>query len=206
MLDCAIERLPRPNVLFADVCPHVRDYTLKVARNCAGRTDEMMQSETRWTPAILVLTAVVVGLIATALVFGIAPASGASNADARASFMRLVAAQNAHDAGAVRGMLWNSPKMLWYTRGTEVRGPEAVVHVLRHYFAGTWHLDPDMSDFHATAINSETLQILVPIVFTRGDTGGVPQQSRILIDQTYTLTAAGWRVASIFAVANTKLK
>jgi hypothetical protein len=166
----------------------------------------MMQSEARRTFAVLLFTAVAVGLIVMALLFGINPASGASTTDARAVFLRFVAAQNAHDAGAIRRMLWNSPTMLWYTRGREVRGPEAVVHVLRDYFAGTWHLEPDLGDFHATMIDSSTLQVLVPIVFTRGDPGAVPQTSRLLIDQTYVLTAGGWRVASIFAVANTQLK
>ena len=96
--------------------------------------------------------------------------------------------------------------MLWYTRGKEVRGPAAVVDVLHDYFAGTWHLKPDMSAFEATVIDEDTLQVLVPIVFTRGEPGQVPQESRILIDQTYVLTVNGWRVASIFAVANTQLK
>jgi hypothetical protein len=145
-------------------------------------------------------------LIAMALIFCNAPARAAGNADAQALFVRFVAAQNAHDADAVRGMLWNSPTMLWYTRGKEFRGPDAVVRVLHDYFAGTWHLDPDLSAFETTTINDATLQVLVPVVFTRGDPGQVPQQNRFLIVQTYTLTADGWRVASIFALANTQLK
>jgi hypothetical protein len=40
-------------------------------------------------------------------------ASAAANeAEARALFAKFVAAQNAHNAGDVRSMLWNSPSML----------------------------------------------------------------------------------------------
>ncbi len=156
--------------------------------------------------SVAVFTFLVVVLMTTTLVFGEPPARAASSADAQSLFVRFVAAQNAHDADAIRGMLWNSPTMLWYTRGKEYRGPAAVVGVLHDYFAGTWHLDPDLSAFEATAIDDTTIQVLVPVLFTRGDPGQVPQQNRFLIVQTYTLTSDGWRVASIFALANTQLK
>src|SRR5260370_20379318 len=87
-------------------------------------------------------------------------------AEARTFFTKFVTAQNAHDADAVKAMLWNSPGMLWYTRGTEIRGPDAVIERLHDYYEGTWHLEPDMAQFRATVITNDFVQILVPVVFT----------------------------------------
>jgi hypothetical protein len=84
-------------------------------------------------------------------------------AAARAFFSKFVAAQNAHNADDVKSMLWNSPSMLWFSRGVETRGREAVAARFKEYYEGTWHLEPDMSQFHATTISDNVMQILVPI-------------------------------------------
>jgi hypothetical protein len=135
-----------------------------------------------------------------------ATAGAAAQEEARAFFLRFVAAQNAHDAAAVKAMLWDSPEMLWYTRGTEVRGPSAVVEQLHGYYAGTWHLEPDMTKFRATVISQSTVQLLVPVVFTRGAAGEPAQTNEFLISQTLVRLASGWQVASILPIANTQLQ
>jgi hypothetical protein len=150
------------------------------------------------------------GSLALAIALTLGLASGAhaapTEADARAFFERFVAAQNAHDAAAVKAMLWDSPRMLWYTRGTEIRGPSAVVETLHSYYAGTWHLEPDMASFRATVLSDTVLQLLVPVVFTRGEAGQPPQANQFLISQTLVLSPTGWKVASILPIANTQLK
>jgi hypothetical protein len=103
-------------------------------------------------------------------------------------------------------LLWDSPDMLWYTRGTEVRGPAAVVEQLHGYYAGTWHLEPDMTKFRATVLGERTVQLLVPVVFTRGAPGEPPQKNEFLICQTLVRGANGWQVASILPIANTQLQ
>jgi hypothetical protein len=133
-------------------------------------------------------------------------ASAADETEARAFFTKFVAAQNAHDASDVKAMLWNSPGMLWYGRGVETRGREAVADRFREYYQGTWHLEPDMSQFHATVISPDVMQILVPIVFTRGLPGQPSQDNKFLISQTFVHDANGWHVASIMPIANTQLK
>ena len=135
------------------------------------------------------------------------PASAAANeTEARAFFTKFVAAQNAHNADDVKAMLWNSPSMLLFARGVETRGPEAVAARFKEYYEGTWHLEPDMSQFHVATISSDVMQILVPIVFTRGLPGKPPQDNTFLISQTYVRDATGWYVASILPIANTQLK
>ena len=134
-------------------------------------------------------------------------ASAAANeTEARALFTKFVAAQNAHNADAVKAMLWNSPSMLLFARGVETRGREAVAARFKEYYEGTWHLEPDMSQFRVAVISSDVMQILVPIVFTRGLPGNPPQDNTFLISQTFVRDATGWYVASILPIANTQLK
>lgn len=135
------------------------------------------------------------------------PASAATNeAEARAFLTKFVAAQNAHNAGDVKSMLWNSPGMLWFSRGVETRGRDAVAARFKEYYEGTWHLEPDMSQFHVATISDEVMQILVPIVFTRGLPGKPPQDNTFLISQTLVRDASGWHIASILPIANTQIK
>jgi hypothetical protein len=135
------------------------------------------------------------------------PASAAANeTEARAFFTKFVAAQNAHNAADVKSMLWNSPSMLWFSRGVETRGRDAVAARFKEYYEGTWHLEPDMSQFHVATISDDVMQILVPIVFTRGLPGKPPQDNTFLISQTFVHDADGWHIASILPIANTQLK
>jgi len=150
-----------------------------------------------------------VGLLALAIATFASNAPASANADdaeIRAFFTKFVAAQNAHDLNAVKSMLWNSPDMLFFSRGTEARGVEAAADRFREYYKGTWHLEPDMSQFHTGAISPDVVQILVPIVFTRSLPGGQPQSNTFLISQTFVHDAQGWHIASILPVANTQIK
>jgi hypothetical protein len=63
-----------------------------------------------------------------------------------------------------------------------------------------------MSQFRVAVISSDVMQILVPIVFTRGLPGNPPQDNTFLISQTFVRDATGWYVASILPIANTQLK
>ena len=132
--------------------------------------------------------------------------AAADEAEARAFFTKFVAVQNAHDVSGVKAMLWNSPGMLWYGRGVETRGRDAVADRFGEYYQGTWHLAPEMSQFHVTVVSNDVMQILVPIVFTRGLPGQPSQDNKFLISQTYVHDAEGWHVASIMPIANTQLK
>ncbi|WP_291565903.1 nuclear transport factor 2 family protein [Bradyrhizobium sp.] len=132
--------------------------------------------------------------------------AAASEAEARSLFTKFVAAQNAHNIDDVKAMLWNSPSMLWFSRGVETRGREAVADRFREYYEGTWHLEPDMSQFRVAAISNDVMQILVPIVFTRGLPGKPPQDNTFLISQTLVRDGNGWYIASILPIANTQLK
>ena len=132
--------------------------------------------------------------------------AAADEAEARAFFTKFVAAQNAHDVNDVKSMLWDSPGMLWFGRNVETRGRDAVADRFKEYYQGTWHLEPDMSQFHVAVISDDVMQILVPIVFTRGLPGQPSRDNKFLISQTFVHDAHGWHVASIMPIANTQLK
>ena len=162
-----------------------------------------MPQAKRWTRRLSRLS-VALAVVLTALLGG--HASAADESEARAFFTKFVGAQNAHDADAVKSMLWDSPGMLWFGRNVETRGRDAVAERFGEYYRGTWHLEPDMSQFHATMISNDVVQILVPIVFTRGLPGQPSQDNKFLISQTFVHDANGWHVASIMPIANTQLK
>ena len=78
--------------------------------------------------------------------------------------------------------------------------------VYKSYYAGTWQVAPNMEQFHAVALTDNVVQILVPIVFTRGNPGQPPQQAEYLISQAMIRDAGGWHIASILPLADTHLK
>jgi alkanesulfonate monooxygenase SsuD/methylene tetrahydromethanopterin reductase-like flavin-dependent oxidoreductase (luciferase family) len=137
-----------------------------------------------------------------------AHASAATNeAEARALFAKFVAAQNAHSVSDIKAMLWNSPSMLLLARGVEIRGPEAVADRFKEYYEGTWHIEPDMSQFHVTSISQDVMQFVVPVVFTRGLPGQPSQDSKFLVTQTLVRdVSGGWHIASIMSIPNAQLK
>jgi hypothetical protein len=168
------------------------------------RQNSTSRQPERFARSLPVVTAVLA--IIMIAVLGSRASAAADETEARAFFTKFVAAQNAHDVGGVKAMLWDSPGMLWYGRGVETRGREAVADRFSEYYQGIWHLEPDMSQFHATAISNDVMQILVPIVFTRGLPGQPSQDNKFLISQTFVHDANGWHVASIMPIANTQLK
>ena len=153
------------------------------------------------------VAAIAAALFLAATAWSTGPAlAAADDAQARTIFEKFIAAQNAHNADDVKAMLWNSPGVLLFARGIETRGRDAVADRFKGYYEGTWHLEPDMSKFHVAVISNEVMQVLVPIVFTRGLPGKPAQQNTFLISQTYVRDANGWSVASVLPVANTELK
>ncbi|GGC75802.1 hypothetical protein GCM10011396_23770 [Undibacterium terreum] len=126
--------------------------------------------------------------------------------EASAFFLKFAAAQNAHDIAAVRALLWDSPDFLWVTRGVQIRGAKAALDNFSSYYSGTWQLEPEMDKLSVRALTADTMQILVPVVFTRGNPGQTPQKAKFLISQTLIRAADGWHVATILPVADTQLK
>jgi hypothetical protein len=131
---------------------------------------------------------------------GITPARAGPEDDVRSLFERFVAAQNAHDAAAVEATLWESPNLLWITRGTPVWGRAAAMERFRALYQGTWNLAPDMAQFRVAMLGETAAQAFVPIMFMIGPAGQPAQPTRFLMNQTLLRVGGDWRIASILPI------
>jgi hypothetical protein len=138
--------------------------------------------------------------------FGAHASDTTNEAGARDLFTKFVAAQNAHSVSDVKMTLWNSPSMLLFARGVEFRGPEAVADRFKEFYGGTWHIEPDMSQFHVTAISNDVVQVLVPVVFTQGLPGQPSRDNKFSVSQTYVRDGNDWHIASIMSIPNPQPK
>ncbi len=120
--------------------------------------------------------------------------------DARATFDRFVAAQNAHDLKAVEALLLDSPQFLWITRGTPVWGRAEALKRFEALYAGTWHLEPESAAFRLVVSQPQVAELFVPIVFSIGPAGQPAQETRFLMNQVLVKSDAGWKIASILPI------
>jgi ketosteroid isomerase-like protein len=120
--------------------------------------------------------------------------------EVKATFERFVAAQNAHDVAAVRGLLLDSPTFLWITRGNAIWGSEAALKRFESLYQGTWKLSPDMAGLKVLMLGEASAQIFVPIMFSIGPSGQPASDSLFLMNQTFVKSASGWRIASILPI------
>src|SRR5437879_13799447 len=63
--------------------------------------------------------------------------------EVRAVFDKYIAIQNAHDLKSMRGLLADSPDLLWISRGKPIWGREAALKSLEERYKGTWRVDVD---------------------------------------------------------------
>jgi ketosteroid isomerase-like protein len=146
-----------------------------------------------------------VSMITLALILFVTPfvtpaPSAEPEEEIRAVFGRFVAAQNAHDLGATRDLLWDSTRFLWITRGVPVWGREAALKRFEAVYQGTWRLEPSLAELHVTMLSNSAGQLYVPILFTSGPAGQPVQSTHVLMNQTIVRTPAGWKVANIVPV------
>jgi uncharacterized protein (TIGR02246 family) len=142
-----------------------------------------------------------IGALAVMLVLAAASgAAAADDADVRSVVERFVAAQNTHDLRAVGELLWDSPQLLWVTRGTAVWGHDAALTRFEALYKGTWRLEPAMAELRVVRLTDGVAEIFMPIVFTIGPAGQPAQTTRFLMNQVLVKTDAGWKVASILPI------
>ena len=187
------------------ICPYLRSGAIPARDIPDVKSRSKIAMVTRFRPQRGPLMRLLVADV-YAMTLGGAVNAASVQDDARQFFERFVTAQNAHDLPTVGSMLWNSEDFLWVTRGVQVRGSKTALNMFSRYYTGTWHLDPDMNQLKATALPNGTVQILVPVTFTRGEPGQAAQQATFLISQTVIRDPNGWHVATILPIADTHLK
>ena len=97
-------------------------------------------------------------------------------------------------------MLYDSPNLLWISRGTVVWGKEAALKRFEMFYQGTWKLEPEFGALKVMQLGPKTAQVFVPIVFTIGAPGQSAQVTKSLMNQILVKTADGWRVSSILPI------
>jgi hypothetical protein len=121
--------------------------------------------------------------------------------EARATMERFIVTQNAHDLGALRELLVDSPQFLWITRGVPIWGRQAALARFETLYRGTWKLEPAMPELRVMLLGEGAAQIYVPITFTIGPPGEAPTTTRFLMNQVLLKTAEGWKVSAILPIA-----
>jgi uncharacterized protein (TIGR02246 family) len=145
----------------------------------------------RWTSRI----AVSLMLLSIA---GLARAS--SEDEVKALFAKFIAAQNAHDIKTVGELLQDSPQFLWITRGVPIWGRDAALKRFEELYQGTWSLEPKMDELRVVQLQSDIVQLYVPIMFMISPAGQTAQPTRFLMNQVVVKTADGWKVSSILPI------
>lgn len=139
-------------------------------------------------------------ILATTLLLPVGGAPVTADGEVRAVFDRFVAAQNAHDLSAVRGLLLDSQDFLWVTRGTPIWGRDTALRRFESLYQGTWKLRPDSSKLKIVRLSDTSAQLCVPIVFNIGAPGQPAPDTPFLMNQTLVKTPSGWRIASLLPI------
>ena len=119
-------------------------------------------------------------------------AGAAPSDEIRATAVRFVAAQNAHDLTRVNGLLTDSPDFLWINSGTVIRTRDDALRHFGELFQADWRVDPDWSTFHVVMLDVSTAELFLHVSITRGGSSQSTAMNQILVK-----TPIGWRVMAV---------
>jgi hypothetical protein len=126
--------------------------------------------------------------------------------DVKAVFERFIAAQNARDMETLKGLLLDTPNLLWVVASTPRWGRDAALQALNEQCQGAFYLDPGRADFRTVELGGDVVQLYVPAVLIPSPAPLRPPQQvqqmqpeKFIISQTMVKTSAGWRVATILS-------
>ncbi len=143
-------------------------------------------------------------LLAIVLAFGtIVPTlvrAATTEEEVHTAFDKFVAAQNAHNLAAVKALLLNSPDLLWISRGKPIWGRDEALKSLEGRYKGTWHVEPDRSEFRVIPVSRRVVQVYAPAQLTVGDPGAEPSKVRAYLNLVMVKTPEGWRITSLMPI------
>ena len=79
-------------------------------------------------------------------------------------------------------------------------GADAALDRFASLYEGAWRLEPDDTGLKVMMIAEGAAQIFVPIDFTIGAPGELPQQTLFLMNVVLTETANGWKISGILPI------
>ncbi len=138
----------------------------------------------------LLLTAVAAMLLA-------APLRADPAAEVLALYRHFAAAQNRHDAAAVRDLLWSSPDFLWISDGRPYWGREAMLARMADFQkADVWRVEPDYAGGRVVEVAAGVAYVHMPLVLVIGPKAE-PSRLRWLVEVLCRKTEQGWRIAAL---------
>ncbi|HTQ73367.1 MAG TPA: SgcJ/EcaC family oxidoreductase [Burkholderiales bacterium] len=120
--------------------------------------------------------------------------------EVRAVFDKYIATQNAHDLKGMRGLLADTPDILWISRGKPIWGREAVLKTLEERYKGTWKIDVDKKELRVISVSRRVAQVYAPTQLSAGEPGAEPSRNRLYINLVMVKKPEGWQIVSILPI------
>ncbi|MBS0396128.1 MAG: nuclear transport factor 2 family protein [Proteobacteria bacterium] len=121
-------------------------------------------------------------------------------AEVRTAFATFVAAQNAHDLGAVAKLLREGPEFVWVTRGTAIWGRDKALERFAALYAGTWELKADPAEARVVLLAPSVAQLIAPVRFRIGPPGQPASELEFVMTQAWVREGDTWRVGSLLPI------
>ncbi|HXZ54561.1 MAG TPA: SgcJ/EcaC family oxidoreductase [Burkholderiales bacterium] len=120
--------------------------------------------------------------------------------EVRAVFDKYISTQNAHDLKGMRGLLADTPDILWISRGKPIWGREAVLKTLEERYKGTWKIDVDKKELRVISVSRRVAQVYAPTQLSAGEPGAEPSRNRLYINLVMVKKPEGWQIVSILPI------
>jgi uncharacterized protein (TIGR02246 family) len=142
-------------------------------------------------------------ILALLLALGLgAPAQADPAQEIRALYETFVAAQNAHDIGAVRAVLSDRPDFLWISDGRPVWGREEMLTRMAGFQdAEVWNVEPEYDASRVIVLDDDTAVFHIPLVLVIGSQAD-PARLPWLVEVLCQKEPAGWRIAGLFTATD----
>lgn len=138
-------------------------------------------------------------ILAAALLASLsAPALARPADDARATYLRFAAAQNARDLQAVASVLLDSDRFLWVSDGQSIWGRAATIERMSLFQqAPVWRVVPQMDKAVPVELSEEAAYLHLPLELVIGSEAA-PDHLRFLVSVLCVKTGSEWKIAALF--------
>lgn len=118
--------------------------------------------------------------------------------EVRDLYSQFVAAQNAHDADAIRGFLSDSPDFLWISDGKPLWGRDEMITRLSSFQQSeVWRVEPEYETSRVIVLDDTSAVFHIPLVLVVGSKAD-PARLKWLVEVLCQKEPAGWRIAGLF--------
>ncbi len=139
---------------------------------------------------------------------GAAPLDDATLHQINGLYRKLIEAENRHDLGAVREMLWNSPDALFVAKTATAAegnwagfwGTEVILQHFHDLYAGVFVMDPDYAQVKTVGLSRDVALTYAPLKISVAYAGQTPVPKPFLMIVNWVRTPDGWRMATDVAL------